>query len=233
MAVDLGGVSTVLLPGTGSDDEYLRRAFAEPLRSAGSRLVAVAPHPTGLVAGYLEALDEAGAHGAIAVGGVSLGAAVAAAWALRHPHRVVAVLTALPPWTGPPGRAPAALSARHTAVLLRRDGLDAAVATMASSSPEWLADELSRSWRRQWPALPDALEEAAGYVAPTAEQLGRLESPMGVAGAPDDPIHPLDVAREWAAAAPRAALCTVPLTRFGPRPEALGAACLEALSRAV
>ncbi len=33
MPVDLRGVVTVLLPGTGSDDEYLTRAFADPLRA--------------------------------------------------------------------------------------------------------------------------------------------------------------------------------------------------------
>lgn len=232
MAVDLEGVSAVLLPGTGSDEDYLRRAFAEPLGEAGARLVAVAPRPTGLVAGYLKALDEAGAGRPVVVGGVSLGAAVALSWALRHPERVVAVLAALPPWIGAPGSAPAALSARHTAALLRRDGLDAAVAAMASSSPAWLAGELSRSWRRQWPALPGALEEAAGYVAPTARQLSRLRPPMGVAAAADDPIHPLDVARQWVSTAPHAGLRTVPLTTFGPEPEALGAACLEALDAA-
>ena len=55
---------------------------------------------------------------------------------------------------------------------------------------------------------------------------------MGVAAAGDDPIHPLSVAGEWVRAAPRAALRTVALTRFGPDPAALGAACLEALAEA-
>jgi len=232
VAVDLEGVTAVLLPGTGSDGDYLRRAFAEPLGGAGARLVAVTPRPTGLVAGYLAALDKAGAHDPVVVGGVSLGAAVAVSWALRHPDRVVAVLAALPPWTGAPDAAPAALSARHTAALLRRDGLDTAIAAMAASSPAWLAEELGRSWRGQWPDLPGALDEAAGYTAPTAGQLGRLRPPMGVAAAADDPIHPMDVAREWASAAPHAALRTVALSTFGPEPEALGVACLEALRAA-
>ena len=76
MAVDLHGVTTVLLPGTGSDDDYLRRAFGEPLRRAGATLVAVAPRPQHLVAGYLAALEDASAAGPVAVGGVSLGAAI-------------------------------------------------------------------------------------------------------------------------------------------------------------
>lgn len=221
---------TVLLPGTGSDDDYLRRAFDEPLRECGARPAPVRPRPRHLLAGYLHALTEAAAAGPIAVGGVSLGAAVAAQWALNHPDRTVAVLAALPAWSGSPGSAPAALSARHTAAELRRSGLPAVTAAMRASSPGWLADELARSWRRQWPDLPDALEEAARYVAPTAGQLHLLRPPMGVAGAPDDLVHPLSVAQEWATAAPRAALRTVRLEEFGPDPTALGRACLAALA---
>ncbi len=232
MSVDLRGVVAVLLPGTGSDDEYLKRAFADPLRAVGARLVAVRPEPAALLAGYLRALEQAAADGPIAVGGVSLGAAMAAGWALDHPGAVVAVLAALPPWTGAPDDAPGAVAARYTAAELRRAGLAATTAAMRVSSPPWLADELARSWQRQWPDLPGALEEAAGFVAPGAADLGRLQPPMGVAAAPDDPIHPLAVAQQWVAAAPRAALRTVTLERLGADPAALGRACLDALGAA-
>lgn len=228
----LRGVVTVLLPGTGSDDDYLRRAFGEPLRQCGARPVPVRPAPRGILAGYRRALTDAAAAGPIAVGGVSLGAAVAAAWALAHPDRTVAVLAALPPWTGDPGSAPAAVSARYTAAELRRHGLDAVTDAMRASSPAWLAGELARSWRRQWPDLPDALDQAAGYPAPTADQLRGMEPPMAVVGAPDDLVHPLEVAREWAAAAPRSALRVIGLDQFGPDPAALGRACLAALTAA-
>ena len=100
---------------------------------------------------------------------------------------------------------------------------------MRAGSPAWLADELTRSWLGQWPELPDAMEEAAGYVAPSIAELERLGVPMGVVGATDDPIHPLEVALEWASAAPRAALRTVSLDDFGPDPSVLGAACLAAV----
>ena len=225
------GVVTVLLPGTGSDDDYLRRVFAGPLERAGATLVAVAPDPDDLLEGYRAALDSAAAGGPIAVGGVSLGAAVAVSWALAHPDTTIAVLAVLPPWTGAPGDAPAARSARHTAAMLRHDGLDAVTAAMRDSSPGWLADELARSWRRQWPGLPDAMEAAAGYPAPDTAALRRLSVPMAVVGAPDDAVHPLSVAQHWARSAPRAALGTVTLEQFGPDPQALGAACLAALQR--
>jgi pimeloyl-ACP methyl ester carboxylesterase len=232
VAIDLGGVTIVVLPGTGSDHDYITRAFSAPLREAGARLVAPQPQPHQLIDGYLSALDGAARHGPIGVGGVSIGAAVAAAWALQHPDRAVAVLAALPAWTGAPGEAVAALAARHSAQQLRQDGLAATTSQMRASSPPWLADELTRSWRGQWPHLPDAMEQASSYVAPTRTDLAHLAVPMGVAAAADDPIHPLDIGLEWAAAAPHSALRTVTLDQIGADPTALGAACLAALSDA-
>jgi pimeloyl-ACP methyl ester carboxylesterase len=228
--VDLRGVPTVLLPGTGSDDDYVRRAFSGPLQTAGALLVAPPPRPDRLIDGYLSALDDAASEGPIAVGGVSIGAAVAAAWALAHPARTIAVLAALPAWAGAPGSAPAALAARHSASQLRADGLAATTTQMRASSPPWLADELTRSWRAQWPQLPDAMEEAAAYVAPSCADLTRLAAPLAVTAAVDDPIHPLQVAVDWVDAAPRAALRTVTLDQMGADTSALGAACLAALT---
>lgn len=232
MAVDLRGVTTVLLPGTGSDDVYVKRVFSGPLRELGAVVLAQPPQPGRLIDGYLAALDDVAAASGpepIAVGGVSIGAAVAAAWALAHPRRVVAVLAALPAWTGAAGTAPAALAARHSAARLRRDGLAATTMQMRASSPLWLAEELARSWPAQWPQLPDAMEEAAGYVAPGRADLARLRAPLGVAAAVDDPVHPLQVGIEWVGAAPRAALRTVTLDEIGDDPAALGSACLGAL----
>jgi pimeloyl-ACP methyl ester carboxylesterase len=230
VAIDLRGVTTVMLPGTGSDDDYITRAFAGPLRDAGAQVLAPPPRPDHLLDGYVIALDNAAGRGPIAVGGVSIGAAVAAAWALQHPGGTVAVLAALPAWTGAPGDAPAAIAARHSAQQLRQDGLAATTNQMRASSPSWLADELARSWQRQWPHLPDAMAEAAAYIAPTRAQLQQLAVPMGIAAAVDDPVHPIEIGREWAAAAPHAALRTVTLDQIGADPAALGAACLAALN---
>jgi len=229
MSITFHGVPAVLLAGTGSDDDYVYRAFAGPLHAVGAVVSTPAPQPARLVASYLEALDDAAREGPIIVGGVSIGAAVTLAWALAHPGHAVAVLAALPAWSGAAQSAPAALSARHTAHQLRTDGLVATTEQMRASSPAWLADELARSWLGQWPDLPDAMEEAAGYVAPSVSEVGRLTVPMGVVGATDDPIHPLEVALEWVAAAPRAALRTVSLNDFGPSPEVLGSAAVGAL----
>jgi pimeloyl-ACP methyl ester carboxylesterase len=230
MTVDLRGLTTVLLPGTGSDDDYVDRAFRGPLAEAGAVLLAPPPRPDRLIDGYLSALDRAARNGPIGVGGVSIGAAVATAWALEHPDRAVAVLAALPAWAGDPHAAPAAQAARYSASQLRADGLAATTTQMRASSPPWLADELTRSWRAQWPQLPDAMEEAAAYVAPSCADLARLRAPLAVAAAVDDPIHPLQVAVDWVTAAPRAALRTVTLDQMGTDTAALGAACLAALA---
>jgi pimeloyl-ACP methyl ester carboxylesterase len=229
MAVNLRGVTVVLLPGTGSDDDYVYRAFSSALHDVGAVVVACAPRPSHLIAGYLDELDNAARLGPIAVGGVSIGAAVATSWALAHRASAVAVLAALPAWTGEPESAAAALTARYSAHELRRNGLASAIAQMRTSSPPWLAEELTRSWVGQWPALPDAMEEAAAYAAPTCEELATLAVPMGVAAATDDPVHPVEVALEWVAAAPRAALRTFTLDELGADPAILGAACTGAL----
>src|SRR5262245_22683497 len=122
MAVNLRGVTTVLLPGTGSDDDYVYRAFSAALHDVGA-VVVTPPQPQRLIDGYRDALDNAARAEPIAVGGVSIGAAVATSWAISRPGHVVAVLAALPAWTGPPDTAPAAQAARHSAQVLRRDGL--------------------------------------------------------------------------------------------------------------
>jgi pimeloyl-ACP methyl ester carboxylesterase len=229
VGIDLRGVTTVLLPGTGSDDDYVYRAFSPALHQVGALPVPHAPQPAQLIKGYLTALDDAAREGPIAVAGVSLGAAVAAAWAIAHPGHVLAVLAALPAWTGAPDTAPAALAAIASANELRRDGLVAATVRMRDSSPAWLADELTRSWVGQWPELPDAMEAAAHYVGPTSAQLETLTAPMGVVSASDDPIHPVEIGIEWVSAAPNASLRTITLAELGSDPAALGAACLAAL----
>lgn len=232
MSVDLRGVTAVVLPGTGSDDDYAYRAFASALHAHDAIVVTPRPEPDRLVEGYRRALDESAAGGRIVAGGVSIGAAVATSWALDHPDRVVGVLAALPAWTGSPREAPAALAARYTADNLRRDGLAATVEQMREGSPPWLADELARSWAGQWPTLPDAMEEASRFEAPALADLARLTVPMGLAAATDDAVHPVEVALEWLAAAPRAALRTVTLGEMGADPATLGAACVAAMLEA-
>ncbi|MGU3433339.1 alpha/beta hydrolase [Actinomycetes bacterium M1A6_2h] len=219
------------MPGTGSDAQFVEDAFGTAVADAGCTLIAVRPEPAALVSGYRRALDRAAddATAAIVVGGVSIGAAVALDWAAANPDRAAAVLVALPAWTGDGADAPAAASARATAALMRSVGLDAVIEAMTASSPPWLATMLSRSWRDQWPDLPAALDDAARHRSPTTTTLRSVGVPVGVVAALDDPVHPADVARHWAAEIPVAALATITLDRIGADPSVLGRLGIDAL----
>ncbi|WP_016935763.1 alpha/beta fold hydrolase, partial [Rhodococcus sp. R1101] len=210
---------------------FAEKAFGPGLRRRGITPIAVDPDPRGVVASYVAALDDAAENGPLLVGGVSIGAAVALRWAFDNPGRVVGVLAALPAWTGDPLDSPAAGSARWTASELRTHGLEAVTATMTASSPSWLARELTRSWSAQWPDLPSALDEAACYRALDVDELRAVGTPVGIAAAVDDAVHPLEVGRRWAREIPRAQLATVTLEQIGDDPSVLGRLCLTALER--
>lgn len=219
----------VLLPGSGSDEVFLDRVFTAALSTVGVRAVTVRPDPTQVVTSGRRALDDAlDQDGPLLVGGVSLGAAVAAQWALEHPGRVSGLLLALPAWWGEPGDAPAAALASYSAGRLRGCGLTATLAEVADGSPPWLAAELRRAWTRQWPHLPAALDQAAAHIAPTVEAVAALGVPVGVAAAADDPVHPGGVADELAAASPLVRVEWVTLAQLGADPGSLGRGVVRA-----
>ena len=221
----------VVMPGTGSDDDYARRAFGVAAELLGVELITPTPSAD-LIDGYLRDMDAAvREHGAILVGGVSIGAVAALRWALqqqsahRSPGTCSGVLAALPPWSGEPTGAVAAASARLTADAVDRDGLDATIAAMVSTSPDWLGVELSRSWRAQADHLVEQLRAAADCVAPTPADISKLAVPLAITASIDDPLHPWEVAQEWASAAGCAAVVGVELSRWGTDPAVLGTSC--------
>lgn len=223
-------LAAVVLPGTGSDAEFAGDAFSAAFASVGLTTIPVEPDPTGVVESYVAALNAATRrHGRIVVAGISLGAAVAARWAATNASNTAALALVLPAWTGDPAGSPAALSAQFTARSLLEVGLDAVTAAMTSSSPAWLARTLSRSWATQWPALPDALDEAAQYRSLELDELARIELPTVVVGAVDDAVHPIDVAQNWARALPNCALRTVTLEMIGHDAGCLGRAAVDGL----
>ncbi|WP_342670852.1 alpha/beta hydrolase [Pseudonocardia acaciae] len=226
----------VLLPGTGSDEVFVTAAFGGPLRALGIPLLAPAPSPgVGVVDGYLRALDRAAQGGdGLLVGGVSLGAQVAARWAAASSSglRLAGLLLALPAWTGPPGAAPAATAAAASAAALRRDGLAATIETTRARTPEWLGTELARAWRRHGDGLACSLEAAAAAVGPTEAELAGLRVPVGLAGLRDDPVHPLAVAQHWHDLTPRSALVTSTLAALGRDRASIGRASVLAWLRA-
>ncbi|MFC5287791.1 alpha/beta fold hydrolase [Actinokineospora guangxiensis] len=224
--------TAVLLPGTGSDEVFVRSALEAPTSALGVRLEMPAPVPgAGLAEAYLAALDRAAERGPVIAGGVSFGAHVAALWAVRNPGRCAGVLLALPAWSGAPADAPASLAARYSAADVRARGLPAALASAVRGVPAWLAAELTRAWTRHGDGLADSLEAAAAYPAPELADLAALDVPAGVAAFTDDPIHPLPVAQAWAAALPRGVLRSLRIETMRADVESLGRAVVLAYLR--
>lgn len=224
--------TAILLPGTGSDDVFVRSVFEVPLAAAGVGVTAPAPVPgRSLAAAALSALSSSSEPpGVVLAGGISFGAHLAAEWAVANPSRCAGLVLALPAWHGIPGSAPASLSALHSAARVRAAGVAGALPD--SSAPAWLTNELARAWGGYGPALADSLELAASHPAPTLAELATVDVPVGIAACVDDPIHPESVAHEWAAALPRAAVCTTRLSIMGADPAALGRAAVRAFRRA-
>lgn len=228
-----GARTAVLLPGTGSDDVFVRSVFDVPLAAVGLKAVLPAPIPgADLVSAHLAALDEAARDEPIIAGGISLGAHLAAEWALRNPDRCAGLLLALPGWHGKPEAAPAAVAARYSAASVRSLGPTAAIAAAVADVPAWLATELTRAWTGYGDALADSLDTAADRLAPTLDELAGLSVPCGVAGCTDDAIHPIEVATAWTRVLPQAVLCTTRLEIIGVDPEALGRATVLAWLKA-
>ncbi len=223
----------VLLPGTGSDEVFVRSVFEVPFAAVCVRVVTPKPVPgPELARACLDALDEAAADGPVIAGGVSFGAHVAAEWALTRPGRCAGLVLALPGWHGAPGDAPGAVSARVSADLVRSLGVEGALAVATDGVPPWLTAELTRSWRGYGDGLADSLAAAAERPAPTLDALSGLAVPAGVAACTDDPVHPKAVADAWLKALPRATMCTTRLDIVGVDPEALGRAAVLAWLRA-
>ncbi|MEU5696965.1 alpha/beta hydrolase [Actinosynnema sp. NPDC020468] len=211
----------VLLPGTASDEVFIASVFTTPLAHAGVMLEAP---PSRSVTARLAALDAAWDGVPLLVGGVSLGAHVAASWAVAHPERCAGLLLALPAWTGAPHGAPAASAAAASAAAVTGVGVAGALADVTG----WLGAELRRAWTRYGDDLVPALTEAATCPAPTLAQLAGLTVPVGVAAFEDDPVHPAEVARAWADALPRSVLRTTTLADLGADRTSLGRAAVDA-----
>jgi pimeloyl-ACP methyl ester carboxylesterase len=226
--------TAMLIPGTGSDEVFVRTVFEGPLAEHGITLAAPAPVPgPGLAERHLAALDEAAADGPILAGGISLGAHLAAEWAVAHQDRCAGLLLAMPAWNGPMSDAPAGIAASASADVVDALGVDGALAEAGRETPDWLLAELDRAWRRHGAGLATSLRVAANHPAPTVATLRRITVPAGIATCTDDPVHPLAIARRWARALPSAVLRTTTLAEFGADRAALGRATVAALLEAV
>lgn len=238
---DLAGPVAVLLPGTASSGAFVAATFGPALSAAGYALVTGdPPRGPGLLPAWYGLLDAAvRRYRPRLVGGVSLGAHLAARWLTEYAGDeagagIRGLVVALPGWLGRPGAdTPAALASRAGALAVRRDGLAATLARTRAETPGWLGDELVAAWSRYRPdELVDTLLAAAAAPAPDAAELAALGTPAGVVGFADDPVHPAAVARDWARLLPRSGYRELPMAALGADPGRLGREALSALAAA-
>ena len=234
--------AVLLLHGVGSSGRFLVDAFAEPLTTAGWRLVAADVRGHGRSTPWPDPADHALAHlaqdvielvgwsGARVVGGVSLGGHAAVEAAARGAE-VDAVVACLPAWTGTaePGVGPHAAVAgqvRATGIAGMLEGFDA-----DTSMVPWLREVLLRDWAACDPtSLQAALLALDGGRAPDPTAIAGLRVPLGLVAWADDPGHPLAVAEEWARLARRSVLEQISLDGAQADLTVFGAAAVAALA---
>lgn len=224
---------TLLLHGAGSCPQTAY-ALLSPAVAVGSRAVTLdARGGIETVVGRLSdavASHEADGERVVRVAGISLGAHAAALWSVRSQHRAELVLV-MPAWTGHPDDVAAAtlVAASEIHRLGSRAVLDR-LRDDPSTAHDWVREELERGWSTYDDAsLVAALRAAGTSRAPTVDQLSALTVPTAVVALADDPLHPVRVAREWAAALPSSALRVVPRGAPADQRGALGRAAALAL----
>lgn len=190
--------TAVLLPGSASTSDFVRRAFPQILHDIG----VTDWTPTGG-----DALDMAHQLGryvstlpnsSLLIIGLSVGAHAAALWASDNPRPHTRMLLAMPAWTGPPG--PVAATTAVAAQRIEDIGLREELAQLTEQyADDWVTAELVRAWSETNPAqLVATLRATARSAAPTVDQLRGITCPTLVLGLHDDPMHPWAVARQWA-----------------------------------
>lgn len=245
LAVHLTGAGAapaiVVGHGVASTSRFVRAAFAGPLAAAGWRLVsydlrghgdstALADPAEHRLERHVDDLAAVvAATGAVAVGGVSLGGHVAVAWAADR-GTPGAVVACLPAWTGRavPGQGAHAAVARQ----LAGGGVGAMIARFRTDTAmePWLRETLLADWpSHDRDSLAAGLTALDGGLAPTELELRSLRCPLGLVAWPDDPGHPLAVARAWSDWAPRSALEVIGLSDLAAGPEPLGEAAVRTL----
>jgi 3-oxoadipate enol-lactonase len=163
------------------------------------------------MAGDLRAvLDQVGWASAI-VAGTSIGASIATEFAMLYPERVEALLLDIPAIGSETN---AALEADTNAKLLRDGGASAWIAHRLRKVPVNLQKSfetrLESLFRHDGESLALAYEAVATWRCDISA-LGAIIVPTAVRAWPGDPIHPLALAREIAAAIPNAVLFEVAL----------------------
>ncbi|MGI8446759.1 MAG: alpha/beta fold hydrolase [Streptosporangiaceae bacterium] len=215
----LGGDRGQLWPYAGGDQARTR--LAPDLRAHGATMLVGDPEDftfAGLTADLTVLLDRLRFPPAVVVG-MSMGAGVAVALALREPSRVRGLVLIRPAWldTAPP---PSLLPLMHVGSLLRRYGTEAGLARFTQSA------EYARVRQRSAAAAGSLIAQfSAPHAVPRSVRLTHLpcstpfrrigdlrqvQVPSLVIGARADPQHPFEMARIWASGLPGSQLVEAP-----------------------
>jgi pimeloyl-ACP methyl ester carboxylesterase len=163
-------------------------------------------------------LDHLGVERAI-LGGISMGAGIAARFAVRWPRRVDALVLVRPAWLVQPLPKNLALFPRVAELLGElgpETGLAAfkklpAVAEIRCHSPA-MADSLCEQFAKPEAVARKARLERMPADCPLSDwdAVESLTMPTLVVGTERDPVHPMEYAQAWAGHLPRASLARIP-----------------------
>ncbi|MDB5523740.1 MAG: putative hydrolase or acyltransferase of alpha/beta superfamily [Rhizobium sp.] len=221
--VDQGeGYPVVFQHGLGGDRHQVADSFPDriacrriTLECRGHGLSGFGPTDRYSIGSFAEdvlAVADSLGLGRFAVGGISMGAAIALRLAVTHPQRISALMLVRPAWITEP--APENMHPfMEAAQLMRahgRDGRDIFSRSqtglrLAAEAPDNLASLLGFFDRDDLPRLADLLEAIAlDGPGVSEQQLTALDMPVLVVGHACDLVHPLDHARGLAAMIPDA-----------------------------
>ena len=242
-----GRSAVIIAHGAGSSARFIVDAFAGPVLASGRRLVTFdlrghggsdpardpVDHHLEVHAADLRAVATSVVGSIEVVGGVSLGGHAAVRAVASGDVTCGVVVACLPAWTG---RAVAGVGP-HAVVAseVREVGIAAVIARLeaATDMPPWLREVLVRDYRSHDPgSLTAALVSLDGGDAPGAEEVGGLPVPLAAVGWPDDPGHPLAVARHWVEVAPIGALRVLDLRDLDDGVDHLGRIAMAAVDAA-
>ncbi len=196
----------------------LRRITIECRGHGGSTAGDVRPFTIGLFADDVLAAADALGLDRFALGGISMGAAIALSIGARHPDRVAALVLARPAWLFAPApdnmrpyaEVAAALRALPPDAARARFAASDCAAMLSRDAPDNLASLLGFFGRPDPPLTAELLADiAADGPGVTEAEARALDVPTLVIGHGVDHAHPVAFARALAATLPRARLVEI------------------------
>jgi pimeloyl-ACP methyl ester carboxylesterase len=213
----------VIAHGAGSTADFVHRVFDEPIASVGYNVVSW-DRRTPVQETADEFADLVRRTGATLVGGVSIGAILATNFALSSNGLDGLLIALAPPVIEPQPRGPT----------VTIDDVNALVSEVTRDAVPWVAAEIRAAWSTYSAAeLTRELHSASTATPPTTTALAKVRVPTGIVALADDPVHPVEVAEEWARAIPRASLETVRLHEPSNDVAVIGRAAIRAWQKAV